>query len=76
MKMSRREVLAMAAVGALVRRSAGAQQSAPFIMYRDYSRCLPDYLRDLAERAYEARNTVISRLTSPAAIQERQRWVT
>ena len=39
--MSRREVLAMAAMGALLRRNAGAQQGAPSIMYRDYSRCLP-----------------------------------
>jgi hypothetical protein len=44
MVVSRREVLAMAAVGAFMRRSAGAQQSEPFFMYRDYSRCLPDYL--------------------------------
>jgi dienelactone hydrolase len=74
--ISRREVLAMAAMGAFMRRSAGAQQSEPFIMYRDYSRCLPDYLRDLAEQAYEARNRAISSLTTPAAIRERQRWVT
>ena len=29
-------------------------------MYRDYSRCLPDYLRDLAERAYQSRNRAIA----------------
>jgi dienelactone hydrolase len=74
--MSRREVLAMAAMGALLRRNAGAQRGAPSIMYRDYSRCLPDYLRDLAERAYQSRNRAISSLTTPAAIRERQRWVT
>lgn len=73
---SRREVLAMAAMGALLRRNAGAQQGVPSIMYRDYSRCLPDYLRDLAERAYQSRNRAISSLTTPAAIRERQRWVT
>ena len=55
---------------------AGAQQGAPAIMYRDYSRCLPDYLRDLAERAYQSRNRAISNLTTPAAVRERQRWVT
>ena len=74
--MSRREVLFMAAVGALLRRNAGAEQGAPSIMYRDYSRCLPDYLRDLAERAYQLRNRAISSLTTSASIRERQRWVT
>ena len=74
--MSRREVLAMAAMGTLLRRNVGAQRGAPSIMYRDYSRCLPDYLRDLAEQAYQSRNRAISRLTTPAAIRERQRWVT
>ncbi|HYK90949.1 MAG TPA: acetylxylan esterase [Acidobacteriota bacterium] len=74
--MSRREVLAMAAVGALLRKVAGAQQAVPSNIYRDYSRCLPDYLRDLAERAYQSRNRAISLLTTPAAVQERQRWVT
>ena len=73
---TRREVLAMAAMGALLRRDAGAQQNAPSIVYRDYSRCLPDYLRDLAERAYQSRNRAIAKLTTPAAIRERQQWVT
>jgi hypothetical protein len=36
---SRREILAAATMGALLRRHAGAQQGAPAIMYRDYSRC-------------------------------------
>src|SRR5512137_969604 len=76
LKMSRREVLAMAAMGVLLRRSADAQQGAPSIMYRDYSRCLPDYLRDLADQAYQSRNRAISSLTTPDAIHERQQWVT
>ncbi len=74
--MSRREVLAMAVMGALLRRSAGAWQETPSSIYRDYSRCLPDYLRDLAERAYQSRNRAIALLTTPAAIKERQKWVT
>ncbi len=73
---SRREILALAAMGGLLRRRAGAQQGAPAIIYRDYSRCLPDYLRDLAERAYQSRNRAIASLTTPAAIRERQRWTT
>lgn len=62
----------MSAMGTLLGRHAGAQS----IMYRDYSRCLPDYLRELAERAYQSRNRAISSLTTPAAIEQRQRWVT
>ena len=44
--------------------------------YRDYSRCLPDYLRIQAQQAYRLRNTAIARLTTESAIRERQRWVT
>ena len=43
--------------------------------YRDYSRCLPDYLSRLARDAYEKRNAQLSLLTHPAAIHQRQRWV-
>jgi dienelactone hydrolase len=74
--MNRRELLAMAAMGVLLRMNARAQQSTPNIMYRDYSRCFPDYLRDLAEQAYQLRNRAIENLTTPATIRERQRWVT
>jgi len=70
---SRREFLALSAVGAVLRRESLAQQGAPAIIYRDYSRCLPDYLRDLAERAYQSRNRAISGLTTAAAIRQRQR---
>jgi dienelactone hydrolase len=44
------------------------------IGYRDYSRCLPDYLRELAQRAYTARDREIAKLTNPAAIRARQKW--
>src|ERR1044071_5211673 len=73
---SRRELLALAAVGSVLRREALAQHGAPENIYRDYSRCLPDFLRDLAERAYQSRNRAIAGLTTPAAIRQRQRWVT
>jgi dienelactone hydrolase len=53
-----------------------AQSGGPSVMYRDYSRCLPDYLRSLAERAYRRRNGEIAKLSSPDAIRERQQWVT
>jgi dienelactone hydrolase len=73
---SRREFLILAAVGTALRREALSQQGAPAIIYRDYSRCLPDYLRDLAEGAYQSRNRAIAALTTQAAIRQRQRWVT
>ena len=43
--------------------------------YRDYSRCLPDYLRELAQQAYLARNREIAKLTNATAIRARQKWV-
>ena len=51
-----------------------AQKPYPGTAYRDYSRCLPDYLRALAEEAYERRNRELARLTTPEAVQARQRW--
>jgi dienelactone hydrolase len=41
---------------------------------RDYGRCLPDHLRSLAARAYEARRHALAELTTPAAIRSRQGW--
>jgi dienelactone hydrolase len=73
---TRREFLALAAVGSLLRRVVSAQTVEPRSVYRDYSRCLPDYLRDLAESAYQLRNSEIAKLTTPAAVKARQEWVT
>ncbi|MGH9659623.1 MAG: dienelactone hydrolase family protein, partial [Bryobacteraceae bacterium] len=58
----------------MTRRDLLALLAAPRVGYRDYSRCLPDYLRSLAAAAYQRRNTAIARLTSSTAIRERQRW--
>jgi dienelactone hydrolase len=44
------------------------------IYYRDYSRCLPDYLSGLATSAYESRNRQLSLLTDRNAIQKYQQW--
>jgi cephalosporin-C deacetylase-like acetyl esterase len=65
--LTRRGLLLSAAGAAILR---GGR-----IFYRDYSRCLPDYLRELAQDAYSRRNEAISKLTTPAAIQSRQSWV-
>ncbi len=43
--------------------------------YRDYSRCLPDYLAGLAGAAYRRREAALMRLTDGAAIARRQAWV-
>ena len=60
---------------ALARRTAHSQSGFPGVVYREYARALPDYLRDLAARAYAARNREIAKTTSAEAIRVRQRWV-
>src|SRR6185369_866831 len=68
---TRRELLtSLAAVPAALRAGTTTQ-----IGYREYSRCLPDFLRDLAQRSYVARNREMAKLTTPAAIRSRQQWV-
>lgn len=57
---------------ALVAGSAAAQTQRG--IYRDYSRCLPDYLASLAKRSYTVRNQELSKLAIPAAIAARQAW--
>jgi cephalosporin-C deacetylase-like acetyl esterase len=51
-----------------------AQQAPGAIGYREYARCLPDYLADLAADAYARRNARIASLTTPAAIHNYQMW--
>ena len=43
--------------------------------YRDYSKCLPNYLSTLALAAYEKRNRALLLLTDPASIRQGQTWV-
>src|SRR5471032_17952 len=71
---TRRELLALLACGSLLR-SALAQTRSPVKIYRDYSRCLPDFLRDVAERAYRTRNAELAKLTTAGAVRARQQWV-
>ncbi len=54
--------------------AAGAPLAARATGYRDYSRCLPDHLRALAEDAYQRRNAALAAITSPEAIRARQQW--
>jgi dienelactone hydrolase len=53
---------------------AATAASYPGVAYRDYSRCLPDFLDELAAHAYEARNQKIAALTTPAAVRQYQQW--
>jgi dienelactone hydrolase len=74
--VTRRELFVLAGARALAAPFQGDKGGGASVRYRDYSRCLPDYLRSQAERAYRLRNAKIAKLTTPAAIAERQRWVT
>jgi dienelactone hydrolase len=73
-KVTRRELLSLSPALFSGPRLASAQPAFPGVRYRDYSRCLPDYLRSLAAHAYERRNRELARLTSPTAIRRRQEW--
>jgi dienelactone hydrolase len=64
--ISRRTALSMLAS------AAWAQQPVP---YRDYSRCLPEFLRHLAAESVKKRNEAIAQITTPQAIAARQQWV-
>ena len=48
---------------------------APRVEYRDYSRVLPDFMARIAREAYLRRRSALDRLTTPSAIEARQRWV-
>jgi dienelactone hydrolase len=73
--MTRRQLLETALACVPAPAALRAQQPYAGVAYRHYSRCLPDYLSVLAQRAYEYRNGQIARLNSPEAVRERQRWV-
>ncbi len=75
--MTRRTFFSLAGAAGAATRAAFPQapQGYPGTPYRDYSRCLPDYLRRLAAGAYERRNREIAKLTTPDAIRARQKWV-
>lgn len=66
--MNRRQLLWLSAA------SAAAQTQFPGVEYRDYSRCLPEYLGGLAARAYALRNGEIAKLQNPEAVRRRQVW--
>ncbi len=75
MSTTRRELMALAACGISLR-AARAQTQSPIRVYREYAKCLPDFVRDLADRAYRMRNGELAKLTTPAAVRARQEWIT
>ena len=54
---------------------SAAQPANPGVHYRDYSRCLPDYLRTLAAEARALRERETATLATPERIRARQKWV-
>jgi dienelactone hydrolase len=75
-QLTRRDLLqtlsASAAASAL---PLSGQPSKPNIVgYREYAKCLPEAIRALAAEAYNRRSAQIRKLTTAAAIHERQRW--
>src|SRR5436305_8450723 len=66
--------LGAAALGARGQVKGPARQSAPPIQYRQYARCLPEYLEALAADAYARRNRRIAALRTPADIHAYQAW--
>ncbi len=65
--LTRRQLLTLGA-GAIAARGGPIQ-------YRQYARCLPEYLTGLAREAYKRRNAALAQLTTPAAITGRQDWI-
>jgi cephalosporin-C deacetylase-like acetyl esterase len=59
----------------MTRRDLFALSAARRIEYRDYSRCLPDYLSRLAKEAVERREKALSAARTPAGIRNRQSHV-
>ena len=55
--------------------AAAADTPFPGVAYRNYPRCLPDYLRGLAAAAYARRSAALARLVSAETVRERQQWV-
>ena len=70
--LSRRQLLSLAAGGALGLKLSAADLSGMY--YREYARCLPDHLTALARAAYQKRNRDLAALTTPASIAKRQKW--
>ena len=72
--MTRRQLLTLPGAAAFLRLPAFSQKPYSGTAYREYARCAPDYVRALAQKAYQLRNEEIARLTTPQAVRARQSW--
>ena len=70
---TRRRVLG-SACAALAVSALRAQPQLAAVRFREYARCLPDYLSALADEAYTRRKTRVAGLHTQAAIREYQAW--
>ena len=78
--MTRRELFRFALLSGapsivLKSQAAPARMAFPGTRFRRYSRCLPDYLSELAAEAFHRREAALGRMTSTASIGARQLWV-
>jgi cephalosporin-C deacetylase-like acetyl esterase len=69
---TRRRVLGAAC--ALAASSLRAQPQLAAVHFREYARCLPDYLTGLAEDAYKRRKARIAGLTTAQGVRDYQAW--
>src|SRR2546423_6531316 len=65
---------AIAAVSLFAQSSRAQLSDFPGTPYRNYPRCLPDYLRGLAATARAKRNASLARLGTIQNIRDRQAW--
>lgn len=65
----------MAHPGGIGSGQSEAASNFPGVAYRNYPRCLPDYLRKLASAAQEKRNAELARIVSAQTVRGRQGWV-
>ena len=70
-QISRRALLGVAASAMP---ALAGQDGYAGVKYRSYSRCLPDYLKELAGNAARARLGELAKLGTPESIAERQKW--
>lgn len=74
--MNRREWIKMGGATALTGVQASAWQATPYpgVSYRAYSKCLPEFLRELALAAHRNRAEAIAKIMTPEALAERKKW--
>ena len=74
MKLSRRALFKAAAASGPLALAQTVREPYPGVSYRNYARCLPDYLHDLAWSFAKSRQAELAKLVTPETIVERQKW--